>query len=393
MMRAAASGKFVILIFSLAISLALVIVGTTFRFTNAYADSDWSPASILKVLKQGTGQVVIAHRGVYQKGCPENSICAIERAFQSNIEGIELDIKQSEEGTPWLFHEQNIGRLVSHDPPFDPFQDANPPAGWDPDLRTITDKQLNDFYLRDIDLAPTTYHPLSLAQALESIKARGWDHMVLVLDIKTLDAVSQAADLAIKYGLQDAVVLKFSSSLLADNSGAFFSLNDTTKGLSFVPTVYAPDMENIMRAGWKYADCGDLSALETNQCTIENWILDLQDQPGYAWLEVGNKMPVNSDPTYFLTQSKNIGSIGGFRPVPEYPDRGGPRRSYVRSNGTCCASLDDYLTPANKWFPAEKQDGRQDINNFWNKGFSSVITDEPTGAIQAATKRNTNLYR
>jgi hypothetical protein len=381
------SGRFSVL----AITLTITVVVATFQAASAHAEDQWSPSSILKVLEQGTGQVVIAHRGLYREGCPENSLCSIERTYLSGIEGIELDVKQSKDGTPWLFHEQNVGRLVAHDPSFNPFQDSQ--DGWDPDVRSLTDEELGSYLLRDKSGATTNYHPVSLALALATISSRGWDHMIIALDIKTLDAVSRAADLATRYGLQNAVVLKFSSSLLATDSGAYFDLRDTTKGLPFVPTMYAPDMARIMREGWRYADCEGRSALEAYQCTVTSWIMDLQDRDGYAWLEVGNKLPVDSDPTNFLLQSPDLGAVGGFQPVPEYPDRTGPGHSYVRSNGTCCASLDDYLTPANSWFPAEKQDGREDIRSMWDHGFSSVITDAPRQAIQATTRRNTDLYR
>lgn len=375
-----------------AVGLMVALTVGTFQITQARADSPWNPAAVLKVLKAGTGQVVIAHRGIYGPKCPENSRCSIEWTYSAAIEGIELDIKQSKNGTPWLFHEKNIGRLIAHDPAFDPFQDATSPKGWNPDLRTLADNDIQDLFLRDETGAKTGYHPVSLLEAFNLIKSQGLNHMVIVLDIKTLDAVSRAADLAKRTGLQDAVVLKFSSSLLADNSGAYFDLDQTTKGVPFVVTMYASDMANIMRAGWEYADCKGRSALETSQCTIESWIMDLQDRPGYAWLEVGNKMPVPDDPTDFLLESKNLGARGGFQPVPEYPDRTGPGHSFVRTNGTCCASLDDYLTPANQWFPAETKDGRQDIHNLLDHGITSVITDDPRGAIQAATKRNTGAY-
>jgi glycerophosphoryl diester phosphodiesterase len=375
----------------LAFSLTIAIVATLLQVAGAHADGHWNPSSILKILKQGSGQVIIAHRGLYEeKGCPENSLCSIEQAYVSDIEGIELDVRQSKEGTPWLFHEQNVGRLIAHDPSFNPFQDS--PVGWDPDLRSLTDEELRSSFLRDKSGATTSYRPLSLEGALATINSRGWDHMVVVLDIKTSDAVSRAADLAIRYGLKNAVVLKFSSSLLAVSSGAYFDLKDITKGLPFVPTMYASDMAKIMQEGWRYADCEGQSAAATNQCTVTSWIMDLQDRDGYAWLEVGNKLPVDSDPTYFLLESPDLGAVGGFQPVPEFPDRTGPGHSYVRSNGTCCASLSDYLTPANDWFPGETQDGREDIHNLWDHGFSSVITDNPQGAIQATTHRNTALY-
>lgn len=371
--------------------LAAFAVGTS-QFAKARADSTWKPSSILEVLKKGTGQVVIAHRGVYGKGCPENSTCSIKNTYTSGIEGIELDVKQSKNGTPWLFHDQNAGRVIAHDPPFNSFQGAKSPRGWNPDFRTLTDAQIKSAYLRDASGAKTIYRPVSLQGAFATITSQDWDHMVILLDLKTLDAVSRAADLAKQYGVQNAVVLKFSASLLANNAGAFFDLQQETKGVPFAPTMYAPDMANIMKAGWKYSACGGQSALEESRCTVESWLLDLQDDPGYAWVEVGNKLPATTDPTNFLLESKDLGAKGGFQPVPEFPDRTGPGHSYVRSNGTCCAALSDYLTPANKWFPAENKDGRENIHNLLDHGISSVITDSPQAAIKAMTKRDTSQY-
>ncbi|MBO9790167.1 glycerophosphodiester phosphodiesterase family protein [Xanthomonas phaseoli] len=358
----------------------------------ASAANNWNPQHILGALKRphqisGVSIAVIAHRGVVSAGCPENSSCSILATYNNNVEAIELDVKQSADGTPWLFHDQNVGRLLEHSPNFNIFQAANNPTGWNPDVRTLSNAELNAALLRDRNFAKTGYHPVTLTRALTTIRDSA-NHMVIVLDLKTLDAVSRAADLARAYGMENQVVLKFSASLLARNPD---SITNYTKGVAFAPTIYAGDMDNLADGGY-VGLCGTISS-DTPFCRVNAWISQVRGKQNFAWLEIGNKQPRRGDPTAELladNQAKKE-AIGAFSPVSEYRVSSHDGYHFVRSNGTCCAALSDYLTRT-KHFGDETADERPNYLLQVVAGFTSIITDDPLGVIRSSIKRDTTRY-
>ncbi len=212
--------------------------------------------------------------------------------------------------------------------------------------------------------------------------------MVVVLDLRTLDAVSRAADLARAYGMENQVVLKFSASLLARNPD---SITNYTKGVAFVPTIYAGDMDNIADGGYTGL-CGSISS-NTPFCRVSAWVNEVRSKQNFAWLEIGNKQPIRSDPTAELLAANQARkeAIGAFSPVPEYRLSSHDGGHYVRTNGTCCASLSDYLTRS-KYFGNEVRDDRQNYLLQVVAGFTSIITDNPLEVVRSSIKRDTTRY-
>jgi hypothetical protein len=363
----------------------------------AFANS-WNPEHIMLALKypyahHAQGNVVtIAHRGLVGPGCPENSSCAITNAVNHNIEAIELDVKQSSQGTPWLFHDQNAGRMVAHNPGFDIYTGR----GWNADIRAMNDQQLNDSTLMDHNFKISHYNALLVSTALNDVKF-GANHVVIVFDIKTADAVSRIADMVNARGMKNQVVLKFSASLFARDPASIIRY---TKGVAFAPTVYTGDMDKIIDSGYGSnlpATCSDRGA-DRYQCRIEAWADAASRVQNYAWLEVGNKQAfAGGDPTRFLVNHMRglKRAMGGFSPVPEYRTNAGDGAYYIRSNGTCCARLSDYLS-SSKYFGREAQDDRWQVTELLNANFTSVISDNPWAVNDAATRqgrRNTRLYQ
>jgi len=371
------------------LSLVLACASLTVLSGLASAAENWNPAHILNTMKspyQGSraSVAVIAHRGLVGNGCPENSTCSILNTYNNNIEAIELDVKQSSDGQPWLFHDQNAGRVIAHSPAFNIFQPGN---GWNPDIRTMTSHELVNSFLRDKDFAKTNYRPLPLANALDAVHHYA-NHMVVVLDLKTLDAVSRAADLALYLGMQNQVVLKFSASLLPRTPS---DITRYTKGVAFAPTVYAGDMDRLADGGYT-GRCGTTST-NTPFCRVNAWIDQARGEKGFAWLEIGNKQPRRSDPTAELLagEQANHRALGAFSPVPEYRLSSHDGQHYVRSNGTCCAALSDYLTRT-KYFGNEVADDRSDFGLQALSGFTSIISDDPLSITRSHIFRNTSRY-
>ncbi len=362
-----------------------IITGLFLFIGNVQAETNWNPEHILEAFKYAyaNGQTtvgVIAHRGLVSDGCPENSQCSIDATENNNIEAIELDVKQSAQGTPWLFHDQNAGRVLYHFPPFDIFQGPNSPRGWDPDFRTMTDNELAHSYLRDKNFSGTRFHPLNVLEALRYIKVKA-PHLLVVLDIKTVDAALRCASMVKDLGMANQVVLKFSASLYASNP---LRLGEVYEGVHFVPTVYAGDLDNIA-VSFTNVFCS--AAVEVHHCRAEEWIKVAYDQ-GASWVEIGNKDPNYPDPTSsYVAQAKRYRHpIGAFTPVPEYNLSRGDGAYYVRSNGTCCARLSDYLTRT-RYFGNESVDHRESLGLQLTSGFTSVITDNPLQAIRVTSER------
>ncbi|UKE68767.1 glycerophosphodiester phosphodiesterase family protein [Xanthomonas cerealis pv. cerealis] len=374
------------------LSLVLACASLTVLSGLASAANNWNPQHILNTMKspyQGNRAsiAVIAHRGLVGNGCPENSTCSILNTYNNNIEAIELDVKQSSDGQLWLFHDQNAGRVIDHSPNFNIFQNGLNPSGWNPDIRTMTSHELVNSFLRDKNFAKTNYRPVPLGGALNTVVSHA-NHMVVVLDLKTLDAVSRAADLARSFRMENQVVLKFSASLLAGKPG---DITRFTKGVAFAPTVYAGDMDRLADGGYTGL-CGAITP-NSPSCRVNAWIEQARGQNGFAWLEIGNKQPRRSDPTAELLagQQAHHHALGAFSPVPEYRLSAHDGQHFVRSNGTCCAALSDYLTRT-KYFGNEAADDRSDFGVQALAGFTSIITDDPLSITRSHIFRNTSRY-
>ncbi|MGM3190452.1 glycerophosphodiester phosphodiesterase family protein [Dickeya dadantii subsp. dieffenbachiae] len=364
----------------------VIVTGIVFFVGNVQATTNWNPEHILEAFKfpYANGQTtvgIIAHRGMVADGCPENSQCSIDATANNNIEAIELDVKQSAQGTPWLFHDQNAGRMLYHLPLFDIFQDRNPPIGWDPDFRTMTDNELAHSYLRDKNFSGTRFHPLSVLEALRYIKVRA-PHLLVILDIKTSEAVFRCASIVKDLNMENQVVLKSSASLYADKPPSF---DGSLAGIHFVPTIYAGDFDNI---AMNFTNVFCNAGVDVHHCRAEGWIKMAYDYTASPWVEIGNKSPDYPDPTSsFVAQAKRYRrAIGSFVPVPEYNISQGNGAYYVRSNGTCCARLTDYLTNT-RYFGNERVDRRESVELQLNSGFTNIITDNPLQAIRLTSAR------
>jgi hypothetical protein len=367
----------------LAIACAAVAatVGTAFAGSH-----NFNPEHVLNAFKEPAGTVgVIAHRGMVGNGCPENSTCSIIATENNGIEAIELDVKQSAAGTPFLFHDQNVGR-VAWGSGFDIYTGR----GWNADVGSLSDSKLTGITLRDKEFQKTQYNVVNADEALNTVMFDA-PNMLVVFDIKTLDAVSRIADMVIQHRMQNKAVLKFSASLVAGSPG---SIARYTKGVAFVPTIYAGDMDNIA-AHFRDNSCGS-AGNGYYLCLVQSWMEQARAGNNFAWFEIGNKTPHNGDPTYALVQnlSARRQAMGAFVPVKEYRQNSNDGHWYIRSNGTCCASLNDYLTHT-RHFGNEWVDDRTDPYLQVRSGFTTIITDDAWAANSAANfygKRNTSRY-
>lgn len=64
-----------------------------------------------------------AHRGLHGDGAPENSLEAFRRAVEAGF-GIELDVRQSADGTLYVFHDDSLSRMCGVDKKFIELHDS-----------------------------------------------------------------------------------------------------------------------------------------------------------------------------------------------------------------------------------------------------------------------------
>ena len=56
--------------------------------------------------------LVLAHRGLPAAGRPENTLAAVEAAFDADADGVEVDVRQTADGVLALCHDPDLGRLT-----------------------------------------------------------------------------------------------------------------------------------------------------------------------------------------------------------------------------------------------------------------------------------------
>ena len=59
-------------------------------------------------------ETMFAHRGLWNKDYPENSLAAFKNAMENGY-GIELDVQPIEDGTPVIFHDSKMSRMTEKD--------------------------------------------------------------------------------------------------------------------------------------------------------------------------------------------------------------------------------------------------------------------------------------
>ncbi|WCG82492.1 glycerophosphodiester phosphodiesterase family protein [Pectobacterium sp. A5351] len=351
----------------------LLIITTAFVVTHAYADN-YDPSKVIGQMRVVNKKLkfVIAHRGLYGRGVAENSIASIKAAADKGIEAVELDVKPSRNNTLWLFHDLTVGRATNYGYPsaFDPFSpNVGKNSELNPPVNTLTDSQLNALKVKDIIgfILPT--YALRLEDVF-AVAEQDFPNMVFILDIKNANDVGQAAFQSQKANMADRVILKFSvSAILPDQVTRY------TNGQPFVPTVYTGDLNAIVNEYRK--EHPRRGAPVNAKLIVQDYLDKYTQQKGFVYFELGMKTWPDGPLGSYAYHLHNLGvPIGNFSPVPE------ARNGYFRSNGTCCASLNDYLTPS-PYFGNETVDNRTSLRSMVDF-FDNVLTDAASDAVSYA---------
>ena len=89
------------------------VIGCALLFTGLSVVGQERSAALRKKLLDPNGEVMVAsHRAAHAK-YPENSIDAIREAIRLQVDIIEIDVKVSKDGVPFLMHDRTMNRTTN----------------------------------------------------------------------------------------------------------------------------------------------------------------------------------------------------------------------------------------------------------------------------------------
>lgn len=368
----------------LRVLMSLLVVCTWASAVQA-ASVAYEPDKVISAMRRIDPKlkIIIAHRGTYGYLCPENSECAIDAAVANGIEAIEIDVKESADGTPWPSHDTTVGRGTTYTRNsvfFDPYHHSSSNDANNPLISSLHDDQLRQLALRDIDgHVVGRYKNIDLQQLMAYVRLKH-RNVVIVFDIKYPQSVKKVAQIVKTLGLDHQAVLKFSATFFSP-----LDIHAHTMGLAFAPTLYAPQMDHI----------ADHFFLEkAPQDRVLTYMKSISYIQGFTYYEIGNKMfrwfgsaADVEGPTAVLTHHLNISGfpVGNFIPVIEHhADSRSFQTGFYHTDGYCCTRLIDFLSHT-VHFGNETRDDRPDIA-LQVRYNENVITDDAVAAHAEASR-------
>lgn len=317
---------------------------------------------------------VCAHRGYWrERGVPENSLFAIQRAVDTGIEMVELDIKMSADGIPVLMHDVTLGRVTNASTRFK--KGSNPSVNW------FTSGDLQQLKLKDRYGNLTNQNLPTLEQALDYIKSQRLS-VVIVLDIKDKEATRACWQLVKRKAnwwgspAYDWVIFKLNATIYGENPSSVSSdlrLWEDTKyqyGFKYIP-VFTTNMYH------------KINCLKTYN--------NFKNQPFFVAVEVDLKQNNGIHSDIVNQANRDNKTLVCFNALP---DAGGDRFWKVDYSGTY--RLQDIYYTAPNGSPRDTDDRRG--NWQWLVGWKCrfITSDEPYNLIndylKKQGKRNTNWY-
>ncbi|SKC83283.1 glycerophosphodiester phosphodiesterase family protein [Ohtaekwangia koreensis] len=354
-------------------------------FSSSLLAQQYKTNYIINTLKRPQKDLVAvcAHRGYWrERGVPENSLAAIQRAVNVGIETIELDIKLSSDGVPVLMHDVTLGRITNAPQVF-PSKGNNPPVNW------CTNGDLQKLRLKDRYGSLTNEHLPTLWQALEYIKNQRLS-VVIVLDIKDRQATRACWDV-VKWAKNywgtpayDWVIFKLNATVYGENPSTMEDDLQLKKG-------HKGDFGQWItwEYNFKYVPVFTTNMYEKLNClkTYNNY----KNKPYFISVEVDLKQDrgIHSDIVNQAKRDKK--TLVCFNALP---DAGGDRFWKVDYSGTYRLKDIYYTAPGGS--PRDTDDKRGSWQ--WLVGWRCrwITTDEPytliTDYLKPQGKRNTSWY-
>ena len=129
---------------------------------------------MLSCARQQGKLVVVAHRGGFAPGYPENALATVKRTIKYIPAIIEVDVVASSDGVNYLHHDNLLDRTTTGTGKFNRLP-------W---------SQIKELNLRDNGYSRTQQHPLRLEGLINAVKGKGF----LMLDLKAPSSNQEVID-------------------------------------------------------------------------------------------------------------------------------------------------------------------------------------------------------
>jgi glycerophosphoryl diester phosphodiesterase len=87
-------------------------VGFEFGFPKSTSPVHLGVAGRVTLRADGSGVLILAHRGLPGIDCPENSVAAVAAAFDCGADGVEVDLRLTADGVLAVSHDEDLYRLT-----------------------------------------------------------------------------------------------------------------------------------------------------------------------------------------------------------------------------------------------------------------------------------------
>lgn len=323
---------------------------------------------------------VFAHRGYWQEnGVPENSLKAIRRAEEEGIEAVELDIKVSRNGVPFLMHDYAMNRTTTQ------------PRGR---VSDYTSGELNRIHLKDKNGRWNAETVPSLEQALDYIRDNRLS-VVVALDIKSLSDAQVCWSIVKRkrnwWGTPayDWVIFKLSAQIFASGPARIEEWLDLDRfqipQFKLMPyfTTSQTDQFNCIRLFNDTKNKPYFVGVEPNLKHNGGFLSDIVNQAKRDGKALGCFNPISEAGTGFFP-NRNCNPTPG-RPVQ--CTSSGYNSCYWVDGGYCRYQLRDVLFYSTKGRGRDLTDNRWDWDWLLSWGITFVTTDNPVNMRNFLAKR------
>lgn len=374
-----------------------------FGFANTAYAGCFNPKLVTEALKGTVGKthkpIVVAHRGLWAgdqtNSIPENSLSALKAADRGCIEAVELDVRKTKDGIPFLMHDFTLGRTtnayeVLGGPKFIPEKNT----GTNPNSATLPWDTITKLKLLSPDRKSVSAEKVVSIKEVYDYYFEQRMSTLLVFDIKSKESAIAIAKLinddTRDYGAgikaSDLTIFKIKATMypFPDEFVSDLSQNNITVQPMVMPIYTTNMLQEFKDKGWNIAD------------SLQAWIA--RDKMAEINLKQPNGLLNDLVQT---VHNANI-ALGNFNAIPDYNGPGPiprdiPRnKAFYDSNGTCCYQLSErYSTFEGVSDTDDKRGDRTFLFGSKSQNFSVITTDAPSKTIselEALGLRNTLNY-
>ncbi len=321
--------------------------------------------------------MVLAHRGYWGKynsgdhSIPENSTAAIVSANHACMDGIEVDVKESQDGVLYLLHDFHLGRTtdvysVKGGAKYNPMNNS----GTNPAINQVAAIDIDRLRLLTPDRNGVSLHRVPRVSGVLQSWVLNRLSTPIIFDTKTTSAVIRLDQLA----------------------GSVVPNSASTMGAKVNATLY-PDPAAFFRDAPRLAP---IPVFTTNMLGVIN-VADSLNKWGRVTKTVEiNVKQHNGLLSYQKNQVQHNGNrVGVFHAIPDGP----VANAFYKNTGECCYRLSDvyyHYIVMRQDAGRDTDDRRGNLDFINSEHFGLITSDDPNGVVKFLAgkgKRNSHLKR